>query len=322
MNDCKESYDVIVLSGGGSKAISELGVLHYYHERGMLDGTVEYRGTSAGSIISLLLMCGYAPMEIFQHIYVLKNLFGEVNNTPSISYSADGVYKNKGLIPIKQAFGVVKELIKKKFDGNVPTLLELKKMTSRKLIVSVVNMTKDRQEYFSSDTKPNISCLKAVMASSNLPGIFQEFIYEGNTYLDGGLGDNFPADGIDPSKKILGVIVTGKDSLGVSPEIGMFSYISRAMMFPVNTMTNLRGEIARSKYPNMTLVNLQIDDVPVVEFSMSRDRKMDIFMKGYMAASLESKKRYLNVKGWGRVKFDLEEEPTEEECRAWDSFVM
>jgi predicted acylesterase/phospholipase RssA len=316
MGDEDKPYDVIILSGGGSKAISELGVVHYHHERGLIGKSAkEYRGASAGSIIALLLVCGYAPMEIFQHIYVLKNLLGELGSRDGTT----SIYKNKGLIPIKQAFGVVKELVKKKFDGNTPTLLELRRLTGKRLIISVFNMTKNRQEYFTSDTKPNISCLKAVMASSNLPGIFQEFIYEGDTYLDGGLGDNFPAVGIDPACRVLGVIVTGKDSLGGTGDpLGMFSYISRAMMFPVNTMTNLRGEIFKNMYPNSTLVNLEIDDVPVVEFSMSSERKMDIFMKGYAAAVLESKKRYLNVKGWKRVNFDLDNDPTEEEFRSWE----
>ena len=47
--------------------------------------------------------------------------------------------------------------------------------------------------------------------SSALPILFQEIRYKGDYYRDGGLGDNFPTNGLKSNQNVLGIIVTGTD---------------------------------------------------------------------------------------------------------------
>ena len=48
------TYQSLVLSGGGPKGIIQLGMLNVYHHLGELDNIQNYVGTSIGSVISLL----------------------------------------------------------------------------------------------------------------------------------------------------------------------------------------------------------------------------------------------------------------------------
>ncbi|HMP28233.1 MAG TPA: patatin-like phospholipase family protein [Saprospiraceae bacterium] len=288
-----EKYDVVILSGGGSKAFCHLGGLHFHYEDTSLDLTYvqEFRGTSAGSIISLLLVCGYTPMEIMIKMYNLKNFLGNKTNT-----NIWDVIKKKGLIPIDQLLCHLDDMVMEKL-GYLPTLKELYDLTGKLLIMPTINITKKRKEYLSWKNHPTLSATYAARMSSNLPILFQEIVYNGNYYLDGGLSDNFPCGNINSSKKVLGILVTGTDADG--DDVSFINYVYRAMMFPINTLTLLRAQFCSD---NFTIISMVVDDAPVMELQMSGDRKMELFMKGYESAKCESNKLYLIVEGWEALK--------------------
>lgn len=281
-------YNVIVLSGGGSKAIAHLGVLHYYEEIGIFDMKYieEARGTSAGAIISLLLICGYKAMDIMGYIYNIKHFMVENKN------SIWDILKKKGLIPIELILIHLEKMVNDKF-GYIPTMLELYKATGKTLIMPTINITKNRKEYISYKTYPNLNVVKAASMSSNLPFIFQEILHENNSYLDGGLADNFPSEGIPSTKKVLGIVITGTDAAGT--DISFLNFLYRTVMFPVNELTLHRSKNLGS---NFTIIYMNINDVPVLELEMTGDRKMSIFMKGYSSAKIEDTKLLLKVDGW------------------------
>ena len=60
-------YDTLVLSGSSIKGFAFLGALQYLYENNKLN-IDNYIGTSAGAIISYLLIIGYTPIEIFLDI--------------------------------------------------------------------------------------------------------------------------------------------------------------------------------------------------------------------------------------------------------------
>lgn len=282
-------FDTLVLSGGGVKGIGQLGVLHYYYEKNLLDlsSIKEFAGTSVGSVICLLLICGYTPMEIFQRIYTIDSFFkaGGVHNIWDL-------FKNFGLMSIEPFIESVRTMVLEKLGKN-PTLSELKRDTGKTLIVSAVNISKMCLEYFSPETKPHLTALDAVKISCNLPLVFQRIRYNGDYYVDGGMADNFPIASIDPDgKNILGIVVTGKDNAGGDDFV---NYLFRLMVFPINIMTQLRSKGAG---PNVKLIEVSFDDLPILELAVESKRKMEIFMKGYKEARKEEGKQLINVEGW------------------------
>jgi len=76
-NQTRDFFKTVVLSGGGTKGLLILGALQYYYEKSYynMDEVVTYCGTSIGSVISLLLICGYPPLDIFTEIYKTCNFF-------------------------------------------------------------------------------------------------------------------------------------------------------------------------------------------------------------------------------------------------------
>ena len=158
MDAATEKYDAVVISGGGNKGILSLGALHYEYEKGTYDPeyTRIYAGTSIGAVISLLMICGYTPMEAFTEIYKMAYFFN-VGDCHSIW----DVVKFMGLMSIRGFAQRIEDLVRAKL-GDIPTLRELKKRTGKTLVVTGANVTKMKGEYYTYKTRPNLGCVNAV----------------------------------------------------------------------------------------------------------------------------------------------------------------
>ena len=277
-------FETIVLSGGGTKGILQLGVLHYYHEKKIYDQDYvhTYAACSIGGAISLLLVCGYTPMEIFRQIYCMESIF----NTGDCNAIWD-VIKYMGLMSITKFTDKIENLVMNKL-GKIPTLKELKDITGKTLIVTACNVTKMCVEYYTPDTKPNLGCINAIKITCNLPVIFQRIHYEDSYCIDGGLLDNFPIQKVDVPKgerKILGIVVEGNDV--TLPDDTFLGYFYRLMLLPVKMITSMRCEGLED---NVTLIKVRWDGAPLLQFAMESETKMNMFLKGVE----EAKAKYLS----------------------------
>lgn len=117
-------FDSIVLSGGGAKGLAQIGALDYYYTVGKYnhEHVKEYVGTSVGSIICSLLVCGYTPWEIFQCMYHAENF--------KILFDIMSIIKNYGILDIENILLCIKTLILQKFE-HIPTLQELYEHTKK-----------------------------------------------------------------------------------------------------------------------------------------------------------------------------------------------
>lgn len=302
--DCAHTpFDAISLSGGGSKGILHLGVLHYYYECGLYNPecVTDYSGTSIGSVISLLLVCGYTPMEIFKEIYDMDSFFtlGDCNGF----FAA---IQNSGLLNINRFADKIAELVKKKL-GCVPSLKKLRKLSSKSLYISATNVTTMLEDIYSYKTTPKLNCIDAIKISCSLPLIFQKLKYNDNNVVDGGLINNCPWEYLPKtSKNILNVVICGSDtSLDDDTHLG---YLYRLMIISINALTRLRCQIAP---PHVKTLKVNFPGPQILHFRMNSGDKMKMFMKGYNTAKEEQRRYFLYVEGYSERS---EEQRSEEIC--------
>jgi len=248
-----------------------------------------YVATSVGSLISLLLICGYSPMEIFREIYTSQRFF-DISRT-----SIWDVINKSGLIPMDNLTSQIEKLVKEKLK-EIPTLKELQEKTGKILITVAVNLTDMEVEYFSPDTHPHLNALEAVTLSCALPLVFQKQFYKDKLYVDGGLGNGFPIRYIDDSvSKILGIVVSGQDP--TLKETEFVGYIYRLVSFPINIITEL-CQIGVGD--NVTLIKIKhIESQGVIptplHSSLPSETKMSMFLEGYSWAKFLDNLEYLKV---------------------------
>ncbi len=170
----------IVLSGGGARGFSHLGVIQALNEADIYPDCIS--GTSAGAIAGALYADGFKPLEILEILSKNKrlDLFG-------FSIPKDGFMEMSGMQKILE-----KSLRAKSFS-------ELK----IPLFVAATNLNEGKIEYFN-----NGSIVDAVIASASIPVLFKPHVINKVYYVDGGVIDNLPVTPLlNNCKRIIGSYV-------------------------------------------------------------------------------------------------------------------
>jgi NTE family protein len=154
----------IVLSGGGARGFSHLGVLQALNEAGIFPDAIS--GVSSGAIAGVFYADGYKPVEILNLLSGNKRL-----DYMSFAMPNYGLMEMTGLLKILSRY-----LTARSFE-------ELK----IPLFVAATNLNYGKITYFSSGDLINV-----IVASSSIPVLFKPTIINSLEYVDGGVIDNLP----------------------------------------------------------------------------------------------------------------------------------
>ena len=277
-------YDSLILSGGGSKGICTLGALQYLQDNKLLDNNdiKYYIGSSVGSIISYLLIIGYTPIEIVVYLCSNNVLESFINkNNFSIPLFTGGLYD----------YSIITKHCEKMTNlkiNYIPTLKQLKDNFGKELIVCSYNLTDHKREYINWINYPELSCLDAIRMSSNIPFFFNEFIYNGKEYIDGGIVDNFPIGLLLEDKfknnKTLGINLDDKlNETTESDDNSNYSKVIKLLNKLYNILTIPLKE--KKKYDvDVDIIKIDVENIKIYNFSLSHSRKLELFSYGYNCA--------------------------------------
>ena len=176
----------LCLSGGGALGFAHIGAIQALEDHGIFPDQVV--GSSMGAIVGTLYAAGYSPAEMLQMI------------------KDDKLYKITKLMTFHPTFlksglsnhTILRHLIKELIPHN--SFSQLKK----RMHVCVVNLSKSAWEIVGDGDELD----KWVAASASIPGVFEAIKHEDTYYVDGGLLNNVPAQGLEEfCQTIIGVDV-------------------------------------------------------------------------------------------------------------------
>lgn len=274
-------YNTIVMSGGGTKGFCTLGALQYLYDNKIYDNSniKYYIGTSVGSIISYFLLIGYTPIEIV--VYLCSNNVFENFLKNFSGLGLNGIYKYSQITYHCENMTLLKI-------GYIPTLKQLFDNFGKKLIVCTYNLTKHKREYISYENYPDISCLDVIRMSSNIPFIFDDFIYNGDEYIDGGIIDHFPThllNNIDNESNLIKAIGIHLDDKEEKKEIEsellrLINKIYNIIMIPCKE----KNYINTNNNDMIDIIDIKVEDLKIYNFSISHSKKLQLFSYGYNCA--------------------------------------
>lgn len=284
------SYNSLILSGGGTKGFCTLGSLQYMYDHDLLSKNVKcYIGTSVGSIISYLLAIGFSPIEIV--VYVCSNNIFEslLTNFSQLTNMWSGIYDYSAITKHCE------NMTLSKLDY-IPTLKQLKENFDKELIVCSYNLTKHKREYISYINYPELSCLQAIRMSSSIPFIFNECVYNGDEFIDGGIIDNYP----------INILISDKFKDSISIGINLDDQKSEDSEEDINTNYGKILKLINKMY-NIIMIptkenkeyNIEIDTITIqtsikfYNFSITHTKKLELFSYGYNCAKHYFENKYL-----------------------------
>ncbi|QRR03536.1 patatin-like phospholipase family protein [Dyadobacter sandarakinus] len=158
----------LVLSGGGARGISHIGVAAALSEYGIVPDIIS--GTSSGAFVGALLAHGYKPREIIELI----------TKTRLYSYLRLGFGVN-GFLQLHK----MEEVICRYLPHNSFEALQIP------LIVTATDIVNAAEIRFSSGP-----LAIPIVASCSIPGLFSPIMHAGYELVDGGVLNNLPVEAI------------------------------------------------------------------------------------------------------------------------------
>jgi len=199
----------LCLSGGGALGFAHIGVIRSLEEHGIVPTDIV--GSSMGAIIGTLYAAGYSPTDMLQLI------------------KEDKLYKVTKLLTFRATFlksgmsthTLLRSLIKEMIPHN--SFEKLKK----NMHICVANLNTSEWEIIETGNELD----KWVSASASIPGVF-EILKDGEVYyVDGGLLNNMPAQGLQKNcQNIIGVdVIPHKVPAELNKPIDSLAFAIRAM---------------------------------------------------------------------------------------------
>lgn len=271
------TFSNLVISGGSMKVLGCIGCITYLEEVGIIKNIKNFVGTSAGSILCLLVVLGYKSREI------VELLISILTNDDIASFDVEealSIFETYGLSSGKALYNVVQTAIERKTGKKDTTFIELAKATGKNLVVCVANLSDNKEEYWSLDTVPNMSVAFAIRTSCSLPILFSPSQYKGKLYIDGGLYNNFPIDYFanTPVKDVIGIRV-----LSTKPNAAK-DFLSYVYLILSLTMLRLERSFPNDLSNNVVSLELRDDSwVSINEFKIKLPEKQlkQYILKGY-----------------------------------------
>jgi predicted acylesterase/phospholipase RssA len=196
----------LVFSGNALKSICLCGVLRYIYFYNLHLNIREVSGTSMGSFFALCYALQIPIEELEQIIY---RTCDNIDNSRIYPHLIMNFVNNYGFMSSHNYLIELKAYIKKVYDMDDMTFLELSKKTGINIYVSTTRVYDGSNIIFNVNDTPDISVFDAVSASMCLPIIAKPVIIDGVYYIDGFLSNNFPYEVFSNINKdnILGISV-------------------------------------------------------------------------------------------------------------------
>lgn len=279
-------FTKIVIAGGAIKSLSAIGSIAYLEEAHLVQNLKHFVGTSAGSIICLFMVLGYSAQEIvkFLNMNIVKDEIANVNIEDIF-----GILDNYGLNLGRNLEVFLSNIIYEKMKVKDVSFLELAKHTGKDFVVCVANLSKEKEEFWSVDTVPNMSVMKAIRTSCSLPILFTPIKHNGDLYLDGGLYNNFPIDyftkSISNIKDVIGIniVSTSKETINT-----FVDYITKIFQTVINRLTkDYTNEL------NDNILTLQFEDEGWISFKGMRIEISKEILESYVLIGYQKMKELI-----------------------------
>lgn len=260
----------LVISGGSTKTVAAIGCIKYLEERNMLANVINYVGTSAGSILCLLLIAGYRTTDIIKLLNdeMIKKKRFELVFDELLDFN---VLNSYGLDSGQNIEAFIRAIVSTRYGQNDITFIELAKLTGKNLVVCVGNLTKQCQEYIDVETYPNMSVVQAVRMSVSLPFVFTPVKYNGSIYVDGAVYEALPVGYMtrftDPLKDTLAIHTRTVIDTKINSFTDYLKVLVSSVMDKANSLDNISAKV--------NIFEIMFDDKDAMPIDM-RNMKFDM----------------------------------------------
>lgn len=178
-SDCCDNDKIIIsLSGGGLNGMAYLGMFLVFEEYNLSPSQFIFYGTSIGGILSTFWAMGY-------NAFTMIKLFADFNYYPECCF--ENFILNGGFDSAKKYEQKIKDFLNIKYPNTNMTLKDIPNVN-----LLTCNLSTKKLEVLNSVTYPELPIHIALRMTSNLPLLFEPYLYNSHYYVDGAVMENVP----------------------------------------------------------------------------------------------------------------------------------
>lgn len=272
----------LVLEGGGVKGIAYCGAIRALEEEKVLSDMKNIIGSSVGSIIALGITLGLSSDKLLDLMNKLdfnkiKDKRRGVFNKLYHFMTKYGIYKGDYL------YNYIGNVLEKYCKKDI-TFKELYLITDINLVITGTNIDKGIVEYFSHKTHPNMPVRLAVRISMSIPYVFEAIKYNGDTYVDGGVLENYPFNYFKDTQNTIGfkLVSANEKKDGIIKHYN--NDIHNIKDFSINIIKSMMNQLERlyisKDYWNKT-ITINTLGINSTDFNLNDNQKKNLILEGY-----------------------------------------
>ncbi len=261
-------YDIknLVLSGGGIKGISYIGVLRFFEENNTNINNIT--ASSIGCVFSLLYILGYTSKEL-ENLFMLKD-FSELLK-PNIKF----LLKKFGMTDGKEFMSFIETLLRIKNINKDITFQELFYVCQKEITFVGYNLNQCENCYFSVSKTPSVKVLEALRMCVSIPYVFfPTKDTKGDYIIDGGIFTDCDIK----NKEIEDTLCISLANRQLVNDINSFSDYNNAIMKSCFKLTRIFQE----KYH---IIYIKVENVQPIDTKIDNETKKVLIENGYLSIS-------------------------------------
>lgn len=267
----------LVFSGGGIKGYIFIGIIKQLETKYNIHKDFNnYYGTSIGGLVAFLLSIGYSSLEF-------ENIFLSIDLNKLLNIDINEIIHNYGLINHNNIIELLIKLFEhKKIDYTI-TYNDFYNLYKKNFCcVATEISTEFVEQLFSYKTTPDIKIIDSLIATMNIPIIFDKWVINGKYYIDGVFVNNFPIDHTEFNNFVIGFyfnnIIKNSDN-----HDNMFSYtLNIIKCVYIDYMRQQKNKLEiYNNIDNIKLNKIENIGVHSVEFNVSDTTKKQLIEFGF-----------------------------------------
>lgn len=265
----KPKKSIIILSGGGFKGIAHIGVFKALEETKNIKYIKTFVGTSIGSFICSLYVIGYNSNDLFDIVNLLH-----LNKTKNINF--ENLFMYYGFDNGDKIEIIIKKLLKAKNYNENATLLDVYRITNKRLILSTTCINSTSVKYLSHTNFPTLSLWKAIRMSISIPFYFTPVLHKKKLYIDGACMDNYPIHIFKHMlNKVFGVyLFENKNNKKNIKNLETYTFSIIDCLMKGVDCNSIKG------YEKYTII-LNTNNISVLDYNLSNYQKKNLLNIGY-----------------------------------------
>lgn len=266
-----------VFQGGGVRGVALAGAVNSAMTHVNIVGV---GGTSAGSMIAVLLAVGYKPPEILQMMLeVDSRRFAKRRIIPW----------RYGLLSSKFLFTWLSQKLAQKIEPDHGDRVTFEHPDLRYPVKIVVANIRDRKvKICSKNTTPEMGLAHAARLSMSIPFIYESLADEEGRYVDGGIISNFPiwlydAERRDATENTIVLGFTLEETVAHRPIRGPYSFASAVVSTSLLAQRRLLEKY--HYHPSSSTIKIPTGSISTTDFKITKQEIQKLYSAGESATT-------------------------------------